>query len=205
MYYWSSYTINKGWIRNDANWEYHSFTHKGKHLTYEERCQIEALKAQERPLSNRKIAKQLDPAPQTIHIHIEVKNGTVRLILQQKQNGTRYEYETFIYSTSAGQAAYEKARQDSTKQPKWSAAPDFMAYADQQMKREKPSSDAVVWRAKKLKLFPPKKIPRTTTHYNYIYLYLMAGRNDKMFTHWNLEKTLTNHVGGIDSNPQVPR
>lgn len=119
-----------------------------------------------------------------------------------EKNGTRYEYETFIYSTSAGQAAYEKARQDSTKQPKWSAAPDFMAYADQQMKREKLSSDAVVGRAKKLKLFPPKKIPRTTTHYNYIYL--IAGRNDKMFSHWNLEKTLTNHVGGIDSNPQVP-
>ncbi len=97
----------------------------------------------------------------------------------------RYEYETFIYSTSAGQAAYEKARQDSTKQPKWSATPDFMAYADQQMKREKPSSDAVVGRAKKLNLFPLKKIPRRTTLYNYIYLYLMAGRNDKMFTHWN--------------------
>jgi IS30 family transposase len=144
-----------------------------KTLTYEERCQIEALKAQERPLSNRKISKQLDPAPQTIHIHIEVKNGTVRLIWRQKKNGTRYEYETFIYSTSAGQAAYEKARQDSTKQPKWSATPDFMAYADhadQQMKREKPFSDAVVGRAKKLKLFPPKKIPRTTTLYNYIYL-----------------------------------
>ena len=106
----------------------------------------------------------------------------------------RYEYETFIYSTSAGQAAYEKARQDSTKQPKWSATPDFMAYADQQMKREKPSSDAVVGRAKKLNLFPLKKIPRRTTLYNYIYLYLMAGRNDKMFTHWNLEKTLINHV-----------
>ena len=83
MYYWSSYTINKGWIRNDANWEYHNFTHKGKQLTYEERCQIEALKAQERPLSNRKIVKQLGRAPQPIHI--EVKNGTVRLIWLQKK------------------------------------------------------------------------------------------------------------------------
>ncbi|MZJ57981.1 hypothetical protein GT585_07740 [Enterococcus avium] len=44
---------------------------------------MEALKAQERPLSNRKIVKQLGPAPQTIHI--EVKNGTVRLIWLQKK------------------------------------------------------------------------------------------------------------------------
>ncbi|MFM2489405.1 hypothetical protein ABW365_16255 [Enterococcus avium] len=41
------------------------------------------MKAQERPLSNRKIAKQLGPAPQTIHIHIEVKHGTVHLIRRQ--------------------------------------------------------------------------------------------------------------------------
>lgn len=148
---------------------------KGKHLTYEECCQIEALKTQEHPLSNRQIAKQLGRAPQTIHT--EVKDGTVRQIRQQKQNGKCYEYESFIYSAAAGQAAYEKARQNSIKQPKWLIAPEFMTYADQQMKREKQSPDAVVGRAKKLNLFPHEKIPGTTTLYNYIDLGLMETRN----------------------------
>lgn len=148
---------------------------KGKHLIYKERCQIEALKAQESPLSNRQIAKQLGRAPQTIHT--EVKDGTVRQIRQQKPHGKIYQYESFIYSAAAGQATYEKARQQSTKQPKWIDAPDFMAYADQQMKKKKQSPDVVVGRAKKMNLFPHENIPGTTTLYNYIDLGLMETKN----------------------------
>ncbi|MCS5464574.1 hypothetical protein NWO25_06745 [Enterococcus lactis] len=92
------------------------------------------MKQIDRPLSNRAIAKLLGRAPQTIHS--EVKDGTVRQIRRQVQNGKTYEYESFVYSADAGQAAYENARTNSRKQPKWVSSPKFMAYADHQMKTE---------------------------------------------------------------------
>ncbi|MGM0125790.1 hypothetical protein IGI37_003191 [Enterococcus sp. AZ194] len=124
------------------------FLRKGKHLDYEERNKIEACKQLDEPLSNRAIAKLLVRAPQMIHS--EVKDGTVRQIRCQVQNSKTYEYESFVYSTDVGQAAYENARTNSRKQPKWVALPNFMAYADHQMKKEKQSPDVVVGRAKKL-------------------------------------------------------
>lgn len=153
-----------------------TFLRKGKHLDYEERNKIEAWKQLDQPLfSNRSIAKLLVRAPQTIHS--EVKDGTVRQIRRQVQNGKTYEYESFAYSADAGQAAYEDARANSRKQPKWVALPNFMAYADHQMKKEKQSPDVVVGRAKKLGLFPNEKIPCTTTLYNYIDFGLMETKN----------------------------
>lgn len=148
---------------------------KGKHLDYDERIKIEAWKQLNPPLSNRTIAKLLDRAPQTIHT--EVKDGTVRQIKRQTNHGKTYEYESFVYSADAGQAAYENARVNSRKQPKWVSSPEFMAYADHQMKEEKHSPDCVVGRAKKLGLFPHEKIPCTSTIYNYIDLGLMETKN----------------------------
>ncbi|MCB5955546.1 IS30 family transposase [Enterococcus sp. CWB-B31] len=148
---------------------------KGKHLNYQERLKIEAWKQLDKPLSNREIARKLGRVPQTIHT--EIKDGYVRQIRRQVQNGKTYEYESFCYSASAGQAAYEKARENSRKQAKWVNAPDFMAYADHQMEKEKQSPDIVVGRAKKLGLFSHEDIPCTTTLYNYIDLCLMKTRN----------------------------
>lgn len=170
MYYWSSHTINKGWIvlrishiyakantlsiRNEKNWSLE--------ITWPTAIQS----------CNRKITRT---APQTIHT--EVKNGTVRQIKRQVQKGKTYGYEPFVYSADAGQASYERAQVNCRKQPKWVAAPDFMAYADYQMKKKKYSPDVHVGRAKKLNLFPHEEIPCTTTLYNYIDLGLMETKN----------------------------
>lgn len=78
----------------------------GLHLNWEERNKIHAWKQLEQPLSNRAIAKLLGRAPQTINT--EIKDGTVRQIKRQTHHGKTYEYETFVYSPDAGQAAYEK-------------------------------------------------------------------------------------------------
>ena len=139
---------------------------KGKHLTYKERVQIEILRSLDKPMSGNQIAEKLGRARQTIHT--EIKDGTIRQIRKQKHNDKVYEYEYYVYSADAGQCAYDKARLNSIKQPKWLCAPKFMAYADHQMKQEKQSPDAVVGRAKKLGLFPDEDIPSTTTLYNYI-------------------------------------
>ena len=121
---------------------------------------------------DRKITRR---APQTIHS--EVKDGTVRQIRRQVQNGKTYEYESFVYSADAGQAAYENARTNSRKQLKWVSSPKFMAYADHQMKTEKQAPDVVVGRAKKLGLFPNETIPCTTTLYTYIDLGWLETKN----------------------------
>lgn len=148
---------------------------KGKHLTYKEQVKIEALRSLDTPVSGNKIAEYLGCARQTIHM--EIKDGTIRQIRKQKQNGKIYEYEFHIYSADAGQAAYDKARINSIKQPKWVKAPNFMTYADHQMKNEKYSPDAVVGRVKKLGLFSDEEVPCTTTLYNYINLGFMGTKN----------------------------
>lgn len=56
-------------------------SHKGKHLTYEERCQISILVHEN--YSNRHIANSIERAPQTINN--EIKRGTIRQIRRQKQ------------------------------------------------------------------------------------------------------------------------
>lgn len=148
---------------------------KGKHLTYKERVQIETLRSLDKPMSGNKIAEKLGRARQTIHT--EIKDGTIRQIRKQKQDSKVYEYEYYVYSADAGQAAYDKARLNSIKQPKWVCVPKFMAYADHQMKQEKQSPNVVVGRAKRLGLFPDEDIPCTTTLYNYIDLGLMETKN----------------------------
>src|SRR5699024_3201128 len=119
---------------------------KGKHLTYKERIQIETLRNLDHPLSGNKIAQKLGRARRTIHK--EIQDGTVRQISKQIHNGKEYKYERFVYSADAGQAAYDKARSQSNRQPKWIQAPEFMDYADQQMKEKNYFPDVVVGRAK---------------------------------------------------------
>ena len=148
---------------------------KGKHLTYKERVQIETFRSLDTPLSGNQIAGKLGRARRTIHT--EIKDGTIRQIRKQVQNGKEYVYERFVYSADAGQAAYEKARCQSNRQPKWIQAPEFMAYADEQMKEKKVAPDVVVGRAKKLNLFPHEEIPCTTTLYNYINQGMMETKN----------------------------
>lgn len=148
---------------------------KGKHLSYEERCQIEAYKKLEKPLSNRAIARLLGRAPQTIHQ--EIKDGTVRQIRRQKSHGKIYEYASWVYIAQAGQAAYDKARQQSVRKPKWATASQFMAFADRQMTQHEWSPDAVIGHVKKKKKFTNETIPSTSTLYHYIHKGIMKTRN----------------------------
>jgi len=146
--------------------EHSTKSRKGKHLSYNERKDIEHWKRIDRPLSNREIARRLERAPQTIHT--EVKDGTVRQIKRQMHQGKVYEYPYTIYLADAGQAAYEQARKNSGRNYQWIHAPAFMAYADHQMKVEKQAPDVVVGRAKREKWFPEENIPCTTSLYHYI-------------------------------------
>ncbi|UXR34038.1 helix-turn-helix domain-containing protein [Staphylococcus simulans] len=78
--------------------------HKGTHLSYEERVQIETLK--NLGFSNRAIARELGRAPQTINN--EIHRGTTRQIKRQKQQHKVYEYEAQIYFSSLGQQRYRQ-------------------------------------------------------------------------------------------------
>ncbi len=98
---------------------------KGKHLTYKERVQIELLRSLDKPMSGNQIAEKLGRARQTIHT--EIKDGTIRQIRKQTHNDKVYAFEYYVYSADAGQRAYDKARLNSIKQPKWLCAPMFMA------------------------------------------------------------------------------
>lgn len=63
--------------------QFNTNSRKGKHLSYQERCQIAILKKE--GYSNRAIAKSLGRSPQTIHN--EVKRGSVTQRKRQKQKG----------------------------------------------------------------------------------------------------------------------
>ncbi|BAK93507.1 IS30 family transposase [Tetragenococcus halophilus] len=146
--------------------EHSTESRKGKHLNYSERKDIEHWKQADQPLSNREIARRLGRAPQTIHT--EIKDGTVRQIKRQTHQGKTYEYEQNVYFADAGQTAYDKARQNSGRTYQWIQAPEFMAYADYQMKVKKQAPDVVVGRAKLKNLFPEESIPCTTSLYHSI-------------------------------------
>lgn len=77
---------------------------KGKHLSYQERCQIQIFKKV--AYSHRAIAKLLGSAPQTIHN--EVRRGTITQLKRQKQNDKAYDYSYTLYDADAGQAEYDR-------------------------------------------------------------------------------------------------
>src|SRR5690625_4621375 len=91
-------------------------SHSGKHLTNEERIKIESYK--ELGYSNRKIARILKRAPQTINN--AVNRGTVRTIKQRQiHHGKVYEYDQYSYSVEADYQAYLRNRQNCGRRPKW--------------------------------------------------------------------------------------
>ena len=99
---------------------------KGKHLTKDERVQIEIL--EQADYSNRNIAACLGRAPQTINN--ELKRGTVRQIHRQKQNGKIYDYDYHVYDPAYAQTRYETNRLYSGRRPKWSQSNAFVDWAD---------------------------------------------------------------------------
>ncbi|MGY3815184.1 transposase, partial [Globicatella sulfidifaciens] len=115
-------------------------SHKGKHLTYEERCQISILVHEN--YSNCHIAKSIERAPQTINN--EIKRGTIRQIRRQKQGGKVYTYTYQVYDPKLAQSRYEDLRKNSGRRPKWVDSTDFIDWADQKMLEDGWSPDTVV-------------------------------------------------------------
>lgn len=141
-------------------------SHKGKHLSYDERVLIAYLK-NVKTLSNRAIAKELGRAPQTIHT--EIKDGTVTTIKQrQKQGDKQYEYYQTDYSAQAGQTAYDTARINSGRPHKWIESTAFLDFIDDQILNYHQSPDSIIGSAKTQNLFPDNLIPCTKTLYNWI-------------------------------------
>src|SRR5690625_4468180 len=146
----------------------------GKHLTYEERIKIEAYK--ELGYSNRKIARILNRAPQTINNAIN--RGTVRTIKQrQVHNDKVYEYDQYSYSADADHQIYLRNRQNCGRVPKWALSDSFIDWADDKMLNDDWSPDMVVGRAIAKKLFPSDLIPSTSTLYHWIDRGVMRTKN----------------------------
>lgn len=150
-------------------------TIKGKHLSFKERCQIEAYKRLPKPLSNREIARLLQRVPQTINN--EIKRGTTIQISRQTQNGKVYTYEHSVYLADVAQEKYDQARQHSHRPCLFSQNTAFIDYADEQMLVCHRSPDAIVGRAKETGRFPLDQIPCTTTLYNWIDRHYLRTRN----------------------------
>lgn len=148
-------------------------SHKGKHLSYEERCQISILLQE--TYSNRQIAKSLRRAPQTINN--EIKRGTFRQIRRQKQRGKTYIYTYYVYDPNVAQARYEDLRKNTGRRPKWVESSKFIDWADQKMLKDGWSPDAVIGFAKRQALFAEELIPCTTTLYHWIDSGIMRTKN----------------------------
>ncbi|MFC4984595.1 helix-turn-helix domain-containing protein [Salinicoccus siamensis] len=119
---------------------------KDKHLTKEERAQIEVLKKEK--YSNRAIARRLRRAPQTINN--EIHRGTVQQMRRQKQNGKTYDYAYYVYDPDHAQTRYEMQRLHCGRRPKWSLSDAFVDWADAQMLDHHWSPDAVVLRNRRI-------------------------------------------------------
>lgn len=147
---------------------------KGTHLTYEERVKIEGYK--QLGYSNRKIARILNRAPQTINNAI--KRGTVRVIKQrQKYKDKEYTYYKCEYSAQADHQIYLRNRQNCGRKPKWLKDDSFINWADKQILKHKWSPDAVVGRAIRNNIFESEIIPCTSTLYNWIDRGIMKTKN----------------------------
>lgn len=154
----------------------------GKHLTYEERIQIEVYKNE--GYSNRQIALKIRCSRSTINN--EIKRGTVRQIKQRQTapSGKVYEYSTHIYSAEAAQYAYESARKNCGRASKWVELAEFMDWADDMMLNEAYSPAAVLAYAYNHNLFPELDLPCVTTLYHWIDRGIMRTKNIDL-----LEKT----------------
>lgn len=150
---------------------------KHKHLTLEERAQIEILKRVGH--SNREIARTLGRAPQTVNN--EVKRGTVLQKRKQVQNKKTYQYTYPVYFSDVGQRQYEANRIHSKRQPKWVHIPALMDYADEKMLDDGWSPDAVIGALKKEFPLFKSQLPCTTTLYDWIDTGIMRTKNIDLF------------------------
>ena len=148
-------------------------SHKGKHLSYAERCQIAVLKKEK--YTNRQVANVLNRAPQTINN--EIKRGTITQLKRQVQNEKKYDYYTSIYNADAGQTFYEEQRMNCGRRPKWTDTDAFIEWADDKMLIEKWSPDVVSGFALKHELFDNSIIPCTSTLYQWIERGVMRTKN----------------------------
>lgn len=137
-------------------------THKGKHLTYAERQVIMVLHGL--GWSNRRIAAEIDRAPQTINK--EIKNGLVGQIRQVKAPKKTYTYPFSVYSPDLAQAVYTRNRQASRRPLILAECSEFIEWADTKMLVEGWSPDTAVGRARAQEKFD--RIPCASTLYNYI-------------------------------------
>lgn len=153
--------------------QFNTNSRKGKHLSYQERCQIAILKKE--GYSNRAIAKSLGRSPQTIHN--EVKRGSVTQRKRQKQKGKIYDYTYTIYDADAGKVHYDQQRLNCGRRPKWAKMNAFVEWADTKMLEDKWSPDVVVGHARENELFETAIIPCTTTLYHWIDSDVMKTRN----------------------------
>src|SRR5699024_847901 len=137
---------------------------KHKHLSLEERAQIEILKRVGH--SNREIARRIGRAPQTVNN--EVKRGTVLQKRKQVQNEKTYQYRSQVHFSYVGQRQYKAILFHSKLPTICSNIPKFMDYSDEKMLVECLFPDVVIGTIKKE--FPLFKdlLPCTTTLYHWI-------------------------------------
>lgn len=128
-----------------------------EHLSKYERGQIAALHKEGKSI--RYIAAQINRSPSTVSR--ELKRGTTT---QMRSDLTTYE----CYFPETGQAVYEKNRKNCGRKGKLTAAKKFIEFAEQKIKEEKWSPDAVVGRCKNDPKWQGETIVCTKTLYNYI-------------------------------------
>ena len=144
--------------------EYNTTGRGFKHLTKEKRAQIEILIRQGTPKTT--IARLLGIARSTLYR--ELSRGTVE---QLSSELTTYQ----VYFSDVGQRVYETRRQNSRPPIKLMKAFAFIQYADEKMKKEKMSPDAISGRAQLEKRF--EETVCTKTLYRYIDQCLLGTRN----------------------------
>lgn len=136
---------------------------KGKHLTLEERVIIQTRLKD--GWSDRAIAREIGCSPSTIGN--EKKRGTVRL----------YRGLVTRYKAKAGQAQYEKNRENSRKSYKLLSVSRFIEYVDRHFREDHWSLDAIHGHALSSGAFKAEEVVCTKTLYNYVDLSLMGMRN----------------------------
>ncbi len=147
----------------------------GRHLTLDERGQIQALHQQ--GLSLRAIAKAVGCAHTTIHY--ELKRGT------PARNGSRGRKP--MYKAARGQDAYRQHRQHSHRPCKIESenCDPFIRWMFDQVRCHRWSIDECVGYARLHRLFPAEAIPCTKTIYN------MLWANKLPFTVFDLPRALS--------------
>ncbi len=152
--------------------QYTTKSKKCKHIIYAEREIIE--RQLDLNQSKRKIAELLGRDLSTIKR--EIKRGSVkqkkRNPYQSKKIDSPETIEYYKYYADYAQKVYEQNRSKCGAKCKFVECKDFVHYAEQKMKIEKQSPDAIVGEAKEKKLFP--NIVSTQTLYNWIALGLLS-------------------------------